>query len=94
MTDLKNAYGECNNLSGIRHNMNCYCGAHPHAMMRTQGHVEKESDVDPRFYNPEYHIRDMPFFHNKKYNRVCGPHRMTVDDGKNVYYTIVKAHNE
>lgn len=94
MTELNHAYGECNNLSGFRHDMNCYCGAHPHAMVRKQLHVEKESDVDPRFYNAKYHMDDMPHFHNPKYNKVCGATRMTVDDGKKIFYTTVKAHND
>ena len=71
MTEFNAAFSDCNKLSGHPHDMSCYCGAHPHAMPRTQGHVEKR--VDPRFYNAQYHIDDMPVFNDPRYNQVCGP---------------------
>ena len=86
MTDLNVAYGDCSKLYGHSHDLNCYCGAHPHAITRTQGHVEDISKLDMRFYDPEYHRSAMPFFNDAKYNRVCGAKNTTLEDGKQIYY--------
>ena len=85
MTDLNVAYKNCANLSGHTHDQNCYCGAHPHAHVRTQGHVEDLSKLDMRFYDPEYHRSAMPYFNDPKYNRVCGAKNTALEDGKNIY---------
>ena len=85
MTDLNVAYSECANLSGHSHDLNCYCGAHPHAHTRTQGHVEDLSKMDKRFYDPEYHASKMPFFYDNKYNKVCGVKNTPLHDANKIY---------
>jgi hypothetical protein len=65
--------------------LNCYCGAHPHAHTRYQGHVENPALVDSRFYDPEYHRAAMPYFNDPKYNRVCGAKNTALSDGSRYF---------
>jgi hypothetical protein len=70
MTELNKAFNY--SPSGYVHDINCHCGGHPHALVRKQLHVESQADVDPRFYDAEYHRQAMPYFHDSCPTKKCG----------------------